>query len=148
MKPEPAGITRMKDAYEGRVWNILGQTYTLKHVTETSMLWYAEFPPGTFVPPHIHPTQDEMVIVLEGEIHAVLDGVEQVAGYGDTVRLPMGIPHGLFNKSDKKAEALFVVSPTGALFSLFDKIHNVGDPAEVVRLAAQHAINFLPPPAG
>jgi hypothetical protein len=33
------------------------------------------------------------------------------------------------------------------LFDLFKAIHNVPDPAEVVRLAALHEVDFLPPPA-
>jgi hypothetical protein len=30
---------------------------------------------------------------------------------------------------------------------LFDKLHNLTDPAEVVRISAQHEVNFLPPKA-
>jgi hypothetical protein len=30
---------------------------------------------------------------------------------------------------------------------LFERIHNLPDPAEVVRIAAEHEVNFLPPPA-
>jgi hypothetical protein len=33
------------------------------------------------------------------------------------------------------------------LWDLFQAINNVPDPAEVVRLAGQHEVNFLPPPA-
>jgi hypothetical protein len=42
--------------------------------------------------------------------------------------------------------ALFWVSPARGLYTLFTRIHNVPDPAEVVRLAAEHEVNFLPPP--
>jgi hypothetical protein len=32
------------------------------------------------------------------------------------------------------------------LVKLFTRIHNVPDPGEVVRIAAEHEVNFLPPP--
>ena len=40
---------------------------------------------------------------------------------------------------------LFWVSPAGRLAELFDKLHNLEDPAEVVRLSALYDVNFLPP---
>lgn len=145
MNPSPIGITPMMDAYDEKVWPILGQIYTLKYVTEHMMIWYAEFPPGTFVPPHVHPAQDECLVALEGELEIVLDGKWHKAGYGDTIRMPQGIAHGIYNKSDKKAAGLFAVAPTRRLFDLFEKIQNLADPAEVVRISAQHEVDFLPP---
>lgn len=62
----PAAIIGADQAEGGVVWSILGQTYTLKQVSKNSMAWHAEFPPGTFVPPHTHATQDEFVYVLTG----------------------------------------------------------------------------------
>ena len=68
MKSETAGITRANEGLDGIVWNILGQTYVPKHLTEHSFSWHATFPPDTFVPPHIHPTQDEYLYILEGRL--------------------------------------------------------------------------------
>jgi hypothetical protein len=61
--------------------------------------------------------------------------------------MPRGIPHGYFNKSDKPTKALFWVSPAGMLEELFNKLDNLADPAEVVKVSAQHEVNFLPPEA-
>jgi uncharacterized cupin superfamily protein len=104
------------------------------------------FPPGTFVPPHIHTTQDEFIRVLEGQFDLFLDGQAATAKAGDLIRLPMGIAHGIFNKTEAPVRALFWVSPARGLYTLFTRIHNVPDPAEVVRLEAEHEVNFLPPP--
>ena len=60
------GITKAGEGVDNIVWNILGQTYVPKEVSETSMAWHATFPPDTFVPPHIHPTQDEFIYILQG----------------------------------------------------------------------------------
>ncbi|MCT8973492.1 cupin domain-containing protein [Microbaculum marinisediminis] len=141
----PAGITPSTEGFDGVVWSILGQTYTLKQHSDHSMAWHALFPSGTFVPPHVHPTQDEFIYVLSGRYDLWLDGKEFTATAGDLVRMPMGIPHGIFNKSGADATSLFWVAPTRSLKSLFERIHNVPDPAEVVRIAAEHEVDFLPP---
>jgi quercetin dioxygenase-like cupin family protein len=142
-----AGITEKGKGIDGIVWNILGQTYVPKQHSESSFSWHATFPPGTFVPPHIHPAQDEFIYMLEGRFDLMLDGKDAVANSGDLIRLPRGIAHGIFNKSDKTVTCFFWVAPTRKLFDLFTRIHNVGDPGEVVRIAAEHEIEFLPPPA-
>jgi mannose-6-phosphate isomerase-like protein (cupin superfamily) len=148
MKAMTAGVTKAGEGIDGLSWNILGQTYVPKQISESSFSWHALLPPGTFVPPHIHATQDEFLYVLEGRLDLILDGKDAFATAGDLIRLPMKVMHGIFSKGDQPAKALFWVSPTRKLLELFQKIHNVPDPAEVTRLAALHEVNFLPPPPG
>lgn len=147
MKLTP-GITRAGEGLDGIKWKILGQIYVPKSLSETSFSWHATFPPGTFVPPHIHPTQDEFIYMLEGKFELLLDGREVHAGPGDLIRLPMGIPHGIFNKTQDTVKCFFWVSPTRKLFDLFWGIHSMKEqnPAEVVALSARHEVDFLPPP--
>jgi 2-polyprenyl-6-methoxyphenol hydroxylase-like FAD-dependent oxidoreductase/quercetin dioxygenase-like cupin family protein len=130
-------------------WNILGQIYRPKQLSERSFAWHATFPPDTFVPPHIHPTQDEYVYVLDGELTLAAGDSDQVAGAGDLLRLPMGRPHGLFNRSGATVRCLFWVTPTGRLYELFVGIDALEDqtPDAVVALAGLHEVEFLPPPA-
>lgn len=146
MGAERAGITAAGTGLDGVVWNILGQTYYPKQSSDTAFAFEAHSPPGTFVPPHIHPTQDEYILMLEGTWKLVLDGQTHFARPGDLVRMPMGIMHGYFNESGAFAKAFFWVSPARRLHDLFKAIHNVPDPAEVVRLSALHEVDFLPPP--
>jgi quercetin dioxygenase-like cupin family protein len=141
------GITRNGTGYSGKTWNILGQVYFPKAVTDSTFAFETNSDPGQFVPVHIHPTQDEFILVQEGVLDLKLDGVWVKAMAGDLVRLPRGIPHGYFNKSDKPARALFWVSPAQKLEALFDRLHNLTDVEEVVRLSAAHEVNFLPPEA-
>lgn len=130
----------------GIVWHVLGHTYTPMQRSERSMAWHADFPDGTFVPPHIHRTQDEFIYMLEGKLQVDSAGATQHAGPGDLIRLPMGTPHGLFNRSGAMVRCLFWVAPEARLWDLFVAIDGVADPAEVVRLAALHDVDFLPPP--
>ena len=141
------GITRTGTGFNGTTWNILGQVYYPKAVCDDAFAFETNSEPGQFVPVHIHPDQDEFILVQEGELDLKLDGEWLKAQAGDLVRLPRGIPHGYFNKSDKPARALFWVSPVGELDQLFEKLDNLTDPEEVVKISAAHAVNFLPPSA-
>jgi quercetin dioxygenase-like cupin family protein len=144
-----AGITRAEDGIDGIRWNILGQAYVPKQLSEHSFSWHATFPIGTFVPPHIHPTQDEFIYMLSGRFDLLIDGRDVIAEPGDLIRLPMGLPHGIFNKTDTDVKCLFWVSPSRRLYDLFWALHNLGptpDPAQVVAVSAAHEVDFLPPP--
>jgi len=144
-----AGIIKSRDSLEQVEWDILGQIYVPKQLTDDCFSWHATLPPGTFVPPHIHPEQDEYLYILEGKFDLLLDGVEHIAEPGDLVTLPRGIPHGIFNKSERTIKTLFWVTPSLRLYDLFWALHNMGpepDPAQVVAVSAAHAVDFLPPP--
>ena len=142
----PPGVTKSGEGLDNISWNILGQTYVPKALSDDAFAWHATFPPDTMVPPHIHPTQDEFVYILGGKMELWLAGVESTAGPGDLLRLTRGVAHGLFNKSGAVLTCLFWVAPTGKLWDLFKAIDGVPDPAEVVRLAGLHEVDFLPPP--
>ncbi|MGP9820091.1 cupin domain-containing protein [Salinarimonas sp. NSM] len=147
---EIAGITPGGEGFEGVRLNILGQIYVPKSVTEQCFSWHATFPVGTFVPPHIHPTQDEYIYMLEGRFDLMLGGEEVVANAGDLIRMPKGMPHGIFNKTDQPVKCLFWVTPTRKLYDLFWGIHSMAEqePGAVVALSARHEVEFLPPPPG
>src|SRR5262249_38764758 len=59
---------------EGAEWHILGHTYWNRAWCESTFAFETLDPPGTFVPPHVHPTQDEFIAILEGELEVELDG--------------------------------------------------------------------------
>ena len=121
------GITANGAGFDGVRWNILGQVYYPKAV-----------------PVHIHPDQDEFILVQEGQLELKLDGVWSTARAGDLVRMPRGIPHGYFNKSDMPCRALFWVSPAGRLKELFEELHDKSDIPTIVKLSAEHDVDFLP----
>ncbi len=141
------GITLEGAGFAGVTWNILGQVYFPKASCESTFAFETNSDPGQFVPVHIHPNQEEFILVQEGALDLKLDGEWVRAVAGDLVRLPRGIPHGYFNKSDKPARALFWVSPAGKLEALFKQLDNLADPVEVVKVSALHEVDFLPPEA-
>jgi len=141
----PKGITLASEAMGNKTWNVLGHTYLAKVESSSSFAWLSLDPTGTGVPPHVHPSQDEHIFIMEGVYTLYLDGDWTTAGPGDTVRMPMGLPHAYYNKGETPGKSLFWVSPAGKLSDLFDQLHNLEDPEEVVRRSALHDVQFLPP---
>lgn len=144
MSFEP-GIVRKNESADGVHWNILGQVYSPKQITDECFSWHATFPIETFVPPHIHPTQDEYVLLLDGSLDIVIGGETKQASTGDLICMPRGVAHGLFNNSGRDVRCFFWVTPTGKLVDLFRRIHNMARPDEVVALAPEYEVEFLPP---
>lgn len=145
MISETPDITRARTSLDGVSWNILGQVYVPKQVSDDSFCWHATFPIETFVPPHVHPHQDEYIFVLDGRVDLILDGKNTSASTGDLVRMPRGIPHAFFNNSGEPVTALFWAAPAGKLVDLYRRIHNMANPAEVVAVAREYGVVFLPP---
>ena len=98
-----AGVTSAKAGLEGLAWNVVGQTYTPKLHSDNVFMWHAAVPADTFVPPHVHPTQDEWILVLDGELEVdfgfeIGNVTANKAGPGDVVRMPREVAHGVFNR--------------------------------------------------
>nr|WP_084617847.1 cupin domain-containing protein [Sinorhizobium kostiense] len=125
------GITRDSKAFEHVEWNILGQRYLHKADCDSTFAFETNSEP----------------VVPEGELDLKLDGEWQTARSGDLVRMPRGVPHGYFNKSDRPARALFWASPARNLHDLFKVLHNMSDVEAVIRASAEHEVDFLPPEA-
>ncbi|MGE4336709.1 MAG: cupin domain-containing protein [Pigmentiphaga sp.] len=145
MRTESADITRKHTGLDGVSWNILGQVYVPKQASDDSFAWHATFPEESFVPPHTHPHQDEYIYVLDGHIDLLIDGEKRIAQAGDLVRMPRGIEHAFFNNSGRAVHALFWAAPAGKLVELYQRIHNVANPAEVVAIAREYDVLFGPP---
>jgi uncharacterized cupin superfamily protein len=140
-----AGITLAGEGKTGTVWNVLGHRYFLKAESSTCFCFETWDPPGTFVPLHIHPDQDEFIYVLEGMFDLRLGDAQAQARPGDLVRMPMGVPHAYYNNQSVASRALFWVTPARQLRALFDQLHDLADVDEVVRRSRACGVDFLPP---
>ncbi len=143
MTTEILGLTLNEEGVNNISWNVMGQTYVPKQLTDHSFAWRATFPAGTFVPSHAHDEQEEYLFVLSGTIDVDLDGEKKQGRVGDLVRLPRGVPHAFYNNSEQPVEALFWVAPSRDLFNLFTKLDNLVDPETVVKISREHGIHFV-----
>ena len=72
--PLAIGVTPSGQGLDGVSWNVVGHTYTPILHSENAFMWHAVVPDGTFVPPHIHPTQDEWIYMLDGNMEVEFGG--------------------------------------------------------------------------
>ena len=64
-------------------------------------------------PMHTHEREDEYTFVLEGKVGIQVADEVAVAGPGDLVVKPRGIPHAFWNPGDVPARVLEIISPAG-----------------------------------
>jgi quercetin dioxygenase-like cupin family protein len=67
-------------------------------------------PEGFSPPRHIHTREDEVFLVLDGEVCFDVDGQLGIAGPGASVYMPRGVPH-TFRIQSPVARVLGVISP-------------------------------------
>lgn len=80
-------------------------------------------------PRHFHPGQDERFEVVEGTVRVELDGEARDLEAGDSLEIPRGTVHKLWNSSDEAARAIWRTSPAGRTeqwFRAIDALHREG----------------------
>jgi quercetin dioxygenase-like cupin family protein len=90
-----------------KVWWIdstVAVTLTAEQTDGHAGMWLWEARRGAAAPLHVHSREDEQFLVIDGEVRFVIDGQETVAGPGETVIMPCGVPH-----------AYVVTSPTARI---------------------------------
>jgi mannose-6-phosphate isomerase-like protein (cupin superfamily) len=64
-------------------------------------------------PAHMHPAQDERFEVLEGSISTRVAGEERTLAAGDTIEIPRGVAHQMWNPGSSPAKVSWTTSPAG-----------------------------------
>ena len=76
------------------------------HGAKSLWVGHLEIAPGAQVTTHIHPDTEEAMVIVEGQLEAVLGDEVINLGPGDTVLAPAGVKHGFINHSGAKAVLL------------------------------------------
>lgn len=71
------------------------------------------YPPGNFTPPHRHEKTDEVGYVLEGELGLMVAEEDFRVRTGSFFVRPRGVPHAIWNISDRPAKLLDMYAPAG-----------------------------------
>ena len=118
--------------------------------------------PRGFGPPlHVHESEDELMVILDGEIAIRSGDTEVVGGAGATVWLPHGVPHTFQVLSDEARCVVVTASATGqpVFENMVTELGTVVaepvmpvpseiDPREVLAALGNNGIEALgPPPA-
>ena len=75
----------------------------------------ATYAPGSPAPPnHLHPAQDESFEILEGAMEVKVGTAEaRTLRAGETLEVPRGTPHMMWNAADAPARTKWVTRPPG-----------------------------------
>ena len=134
------GITPNGMGYRGKTWNILGQVYFPKAVTNSTFAFKTNSEPRQFVPVHVHPTHDEFILVQEGVLDLKLDG------YGCRRRPAIWCACRAVSRTATST------SPRRARCSGFRRCRNwkpcsTSSATSPTRSRSAHEVDFLPPEA-
>jgi quercetin dioxygenase-like cupin family protein len=107
------------------------------------------FAVGALVPPHIHVREDEISIVLDGEIGFRSEDQEVVLGAGGYIVKPRGQVHAMWNAGSTPARMIEIITPAG-FERFFEEMVDMTaggrpDPADVVALAARYELPMVQP---
>ena len=93
---------------------------------------------------HVHPTQGEFILVLDGMLDLKLDGVGTTPSrrpHPNATRHPAR----LFQQVGKPARVFWDVLPARKLEALFAKLDKLDDIPRIVQLSAEHEVSFCLP---
>jgi len=105
-------------------------------VLELEVTWA---PGGEEPPKHFHPVQDESFEVLEGDLVARVGGEERELHTGDSLEIPRGVVHQMWNPAGAPARATWKTTPAGRTGEWFEAI-------DALRASGRIGKNGMPGP--
>lgn len=112
-----AGVCAIVGAEDGEATVLAGDLYRIKLRAALSGgdlgVLHFHIPPGGGPVPHIHHGEEEVFVVLQGELALYADGARATARPGHVVYLPRDVPHGFHNRGEEDAAMLCLLVPGG-----------------------------------
>ncbi len=77
---------------------------------------------GAPPPAHLHPAQDEHFEILEGTMRALVAGQARTLGVGETLDIPRGTVHQMWNEGEAQAIVSWRTTPAGRTLDWFREL--------------------------
>jgi uncharacterized cupin superfamily protein len=131
--------------------DVLGAPMIVKADGGTVAAFVADhpIPPGYFVPPHRHDGDDEMLVVVEGELTLIGEAGESRIGEGAIATFMRGDLHGFRNDTNGTVRLLVVATPglqAAEMFRHFDRAtREAGQPLappQIAAIAGEYGVRF------
>lgn len=141
-------------AAEGQLLEAFGDVLQVKlHGAETEgafALGLSTTPPGGGPPPHLHRREDELFLVLEGQLSFLIEGGWQEVGPGCVVYVPRGSVHTFRNEGSRPSRHWVLTTPAGfeRFFEQCAALFAEGGPPDmqrIVKICDEHGIEFTQP---
>ncbi len=118
----------------GERWEITQSTEDTSGELFESTVWFDPRLQGP--PPHVHPSSEEGIEVVEGSVDVFKDGQWTTLGPGGTATIPPGVKHTFRNGGEGTAKVVIRVRPAGRSEAFFRQMQ---------RLIADGKVKQLPP---
>ena len=82
--------------------------------------------PGRSITEHLHPHQEERFAITAGEAHFTVAGEHRVAGPGETLVVPIGVPHSEWNPGSVAVEGVVELRPALHTKEMFEAFGGLG----------------------
>ncbi len=106
------------------------ESLTVRDSSPEALEVEALYGPGGSAPPkHLHPAQDEHFEVLAGRLESKVNGQKRTLDVGDTLDVPRGAVHQMWNPGGEPARVLWRTTPGGRTIEWFraiDSLHRSG----------------------
>lgn len=106
-------------------------------------------PPGYFVPPHRHDADEEMLLVVDGELTLIGEKGESKLSAGSSATFTRGTLHGFRNDTQNTVRLMVVATPglqAVEMFRHFDRAAREAGaplaPTEITAIAGQYGVQF------
>lgn len=99
-------------------------------------------------PLHVHPHQDEIFFIVQGEYLFQVDNDKHTLKAGDTIFLPRTVPHAFAQLTDT-GKMFFLFQPSGKMEDFFRVIGNLTSaptPEQGAKIFADHDMKVVGPP--
>lgn len=103
---------------------------------------------GRGTPLHIHPMQDEVFYVIEGEYYFMVGSEKYHLGVGDSIFLPRKVPHAWTQESEK-GKMTVIFQPAGKMEEFFVTMAGLASeptPEEIAKIFAENEMQVVGPP--
>ena len=124
----PVKVMRIEDAPvrimrwdRGKALRLVDEADGAKNVDVHINLINVDSGPG---PTHYHAKAENIYVVLEGEVEAIVEGKKIRLGPGEVAFIPPGVRHQAGNCGDKVARVLEIYAPAGEDFHIVDDSEN------------------------
>jgi quercetin dioxygenase-like cupin family protein len=136
---------------------ITGQCLTFRQTTvdtggkllEVESSWESG---GQEPPEHYHPHQEEHFEVLEGELRARVGAIDHTVRAGETLDVPAGTPHAMWNPGPGRARAVWQTRPALKTEAFFEMVWGLAqtsasgeempDPDRAAAMFSEYAYEF------
>ena len=154
VETSPAALLKVVPPGEGRIGRLgpgVGVHFKIDGEDTAGRVSVVEHPfaVGALVRPHIHTREDEISIVLDGQIGFRSEDQEIVLGAGGYIIKPRGEVHAMWNAGSTPARMIEVIAPAGfeRFFRDFVDMSDLGPPPrdEIRRLGDRYGLPFAQP---